>query len=182
MAKKGNKNNGLSEELYFYNRIERDARRDRIYGNENQAIAHEAWLIADDRGYYDPRMLREAARNLGLWRDAATNKLSERLCEALPAPNPDPERLCELAERARAVRAAILQLSGRLKLLIFKRYFEEKKLEEISHEMGMSLKVCYAGLREAEATLRLALSDFEPAKRRKHATDEDLPLFREAAA
>lgn len=54
----------------MYHRILAAAKAARVYGSEAEDVAAEAWIIASARGYFDHRMLREAARNLGLWRVA----------------------------------------------------------------------------------------------------------------
>ncbi len=54
----------------LYRRIMRAAQRAGIYGDQAGDVAAETWIIARGHGYYDPRMIRKAARNLGLWRTA----------------------------------------------------------------------------------------------------------------
>lgn len=54
----------------LYRTILKDAKSMRVYGSWVEDVAHGAWLIATDRGYYCRSMIREAARNLGIWRVA----------------------------------------------------------------------------------------------------------------
>lgn len=42
------------------------------YNGDGEDVAHEAWLIAQGRGYFHPRMLDEAARRLGIFRTKYT--------------------------------------------------------------------------------------------------------------
>jgi len=67
-----------SEDLY--RRICADARRARVYGQWAGDVAHTAFLIAQKRGYYYYAMMREAARNIGMWKEASTQPLSEQAC------------------------------------------------------------------------------------------------------
>jgi hypothetical protein len=69
----------------LYARIRAVARRKySSLGDVWQDVAHETWLIALQRGYFDRRMLREAARNIGLWHEAPAQPYSAQA-------DPDPE-------------------------------------------------------------------------------------------
>ncbi len=54
----------------MYHRILAAAKAAKVYGSAAEDVAAEAWIIAQQRGYFESRILREAARNLGLWRVA----------------------------------------------------------------------------------------------------------------
>ncbi|MEW6740905.1 MAG: sigma-70 family RNA polymerase sigma factor [Nitrospirota bacterium] len=165
---------GKKEKLYY--RILADARRARVYGGWAEDVAHEAWIIATQRGYYHPRMLREAARNLGLWREAATEQLQERICED------DPEKIFEKNQKIQAVRAVLKKLSCRCQLVVFLHFFKGMSLRNIAKMSGENLTAVYACLKQAEAALRVHLADFAPEARRESASGADLPLFKEVAA
>lgn len=59
----------FSNKKELYELIRAAARRAWWTRDAWEDVAHEAWIIAYTRGYFDWRMLREAARNLGIWQE-----------------------------------------------------------------------------------------------------------------
>lgn len=56
------------EQVYEY--IIATARKAGVYRDQAHDVAVEGWLKTMSRGYYDSRTIREAARNIGLWRES----------------------------------------------------------------------------------------------------------------
>lgn len=154
----------------MYRRILAAARAARVYGSDVEDVAGEAWLIATRRGYFEARMLREAARNLGLWRVAREAEIQ-------------PDMVADTTDRdaVAAVRKAMGQLSSASRALIYMSHFRGDTIPEIAAATGDSVGTVHAHLKEVEETLRRVLADYVPMHRRKSKPDADLPLFGEVA-
>lgn len=157
------------EEMYY--RIFAAAKTAKVYGSDASDVATEAWLIAQQRGYYCPRMLREAARNLGLWRVARETEITIDMPVALPD-----------RDTVAAVRKALGQLSRKARAMVYMYFFRGDTIPQIAAATGDSVGTVHARLRQAEETLRRMLADYAPRARRKSKPDTDLPLFAEVAA
>ncbi len=159
----------------LYNSIRRASVR---WGSNAGDVAHTAYLKATRLGYYTSGTIRQAARDLGIF--SASHEVE--LTDDLPSGAPNLETEALASERDAAVRAAIAQLSPHCRAVVTMRHFKGMTLAEIAEAIGMSVGVVHSCLMQAEAALRLLLSDYAPSQRRKSASDSDLPLFGEVAA
>lgn len=71
--------------------------------HDYEDIAHEAWILALRRGYYDPKILREAARNLKIFQaERSVEEMTEAGIEFPTLLEPDlDERIALLREDPR---------------------------------------------------------------------------------
>ena len=160
----------ISHQEKMYHRILAAAKAARVYGHDVEDVAHEAWILAKQRGYFLSRMLREAARNMGLWRVAREAEIQ-------------PDMVADTTDRdaVAAVRGAMGQLSPESRALIYMSHFRGDTIPEIAAAMGDAVGTVHARLKEAEETLRRMLADYAPRSRCKTKPDADLPLFGEVA-
>ena len=157
----------------MYHRILKNAKWARVYGDSSEDVAHEAWILALQRGYFTGKMLRESARNLRLWRITREVEISEDI----PMQGEDPEDIALQQERDEAVRVAMRKLSRRHTAIVYLRYWERYRLEEIASAIGESISEVYTSLTEAEDVLRRLLVDFKPKNGLQPKEDMRLPLF-----
>lgn len=169
----------------MYERILRIAKCTSVYGADAGDVANEAWLLAHDpergRGYFDSRMLREAARNLGLWRIAREQEIDDE-----EIPDRQESQLEKMIEnetqttRAAAVWAALWRLSWRCRAVVVMSHFQDMTLQEIGAELSLGKSRVHDLLIDAEEALRGQLREFAPRRKAPvPAGDEaqDMPLF-----
>jgi len=161
-----------SENEVLYQRILKAARWARVYGDSTEDVAHEAWILATGRGYFTQKMLREAARNMGIWRIAKEVEISEDL----PDSDDDSEDIALETEKEKAVQSAIRKLSRHHQTIVYLRHWEGYGLEEIASAMEKSTSYIYNCLVDAEDVLRIILADLAP-KNGRRSMELELPLF-----
>jgi DNA-directed RNA polymerase specialized sigma24 family protein len=74
--KKGRQLRKLNQEER-YRLILKSAFRARVYGDQARDVANSAWLLSRESKYFCSLKLREAARNLGIWRVAREAELHD---------------------------------------------------------------------------------------------------------
>ena len=161
------------EKEVLYHRILKAAKRMYVYGDSSEDVAHEAWILALQRGYFTQKMLREAARNMGLWKISKEVEIDEDL----PDSEDDSEEIAIEVERDEAVRVAMRKLSRRHQTIVYLRYWEGYRLEEIASLTGKSTSYIFNCLNDAEDVLRILLADLAP-KNGRRSMELGLPLFR----
>jgi len=162
------------EKEILYHRIRKNARRMWVYGDSTEDVAHDAWILALQRGYFTGKMLREAARNMRLWRISKESEISDNLADS---DSENPEDIALLTETEKAVQVAIRKLSKYHQAIVYLRYWEGYGLEEIASAMGKSTSYIYNCLVDAEDILRIILADLRPKNNCRTVGDRDLPLF-----
>jgi RNA polymerase sigma-70 factor, ECF subfamily len=141
----------------------------RMLGNTRDAedAAQDTFLRAYrffDR--YDPGRplgpwLRKMAANLCLNRIEAAHPAAEfdEEATAAPDPHPGPEAQLLIRDRERLIRAALLKLPPRLRLVIELRHFQDLSYEEIAAELGRPLSDVKSDLFRARQVLAERLKD-----------------------
>jgi RNA polymerase sigma-70 factor (ECF subfamily) len=139
----------------------------RMLGNVRDAedAAQDTFLRAYrffDR--YDPGRplgpwLRKMAANICLNRIEAGRPASELDVAASPDPHPGPEAQVLMHDRERLIRAALLALPGRQRLVIELRHFQDLSYEEIAAEIRRPVSDVKSDLFRARRALAERLKD-----------------------
>lgn len=160
----------ISHQEKMYHRILAAAKAARVYGHDVEDVAHEAWILAKQRGYFTSRMLSEAARNMRLWRVAQEAEIQ-------------PDMVADTTDRdaVAAVREAMEQLSPESRAIVYMSHFRGDTIPEIAAATGDSVGAVHARIKDAEETLRRIIGEYAPRPRRKSKPEADLPLFGEVA-
>ena len=157
---------GEKEKEILYHRILKAAQWARVYGDSVEDVSHEAWILASQRGYFTPKMLRESARNMRLWKISKEVEIDEDLADS---GTDNAEEIALQQERDEAVQSAIRKLSRHHQTIVYLRYWEGYRLEEIASAMGKSISYIHTCLAEAYSVLQYLLVEFRPKSNRKPA-------------